>query len=322
MADESAPTGRIELLPFLLRSSSAVELCRDIVNGSATSIPVMHVSEALAILVYRLVIDVKTRAKELSTCSWADVYAILASLFLGQRVTSDSVAGKKLNKLITRKARSSHAAGLDVLRVRVKGRSKDQDRKLRGMTYEEAERHLFLVWDELPLKFDFGGGAADGAAGVGPAALDTPDPEELPLADLDDDLGALLAPLLAAASDEGESAPLADVAMEDAVASASTTPAVLARNQTYEQQAISLRATIDRQRLYVEEHGAGLARADAAAARALRKLQYERGLHQLKIEAAMAATQMAQAQAACDLDAMGKEQRAASAAERRVLHSD
>ena len=66
VADESAPTSRIELLPFLLRSSSAVELCRGIVDGSATSIPVMHVSEALAILVYRLVFDRATRAKELS----------------------------------------------------------------------------------------------------------------------------------------------------------------------------------------------------------------------------------------------------------------
>jgi len=66
VADESSPTGRIELLPFLLCSSSAVELCRGIADGSATSIPVMHVSEALAILVYRLVFDRGTRAKELS----------------------------------------------------------------------------------------------------------------------------------------------------------------------------------------------------------------------------------------------------------------
>ena len=76
MADESAPTGRAELLLFWRRSSSAVELCRGIVDGSATSIPVMHVSEALAILIYRLVIDGKTRAKELSTCSWGEIYAV------------------------------------------------------------------------------------------------------------------------------------------------------------------------------------------------------------------------------------------------------
>jgi len=66
VADESAPTGHIELLPFLLRSSSTVELCQGIVDGSATSIPMMHVSEALATLVYRLVFDRATRAKELS----------------------------------------------------------------------------------------------------------------------------------------------------------------------------------------------------------------------------------------------------------------
>jgi len=100
------------------------------------------------------------------------------------------------------------------------------------MTYEEAERYLFFAWGELPLKFDFDGGAADAAAEAGPAALDAPDPEELLPADLDDDLGALLAPLLAAASDEGESVSPADVAMEDAAAAAPTTSAVLARNQT------------------------------------------------------------------------------------------
>jgi len=64
--DGSAPTGRAELLPFLLHSSSAVEPCRGIVYGSAASIPLMRVSEALAILVYRLVFDRATRAKELS----------------------------------------------------------------------------------------------------------------------------------------------------------------------------------------------------------------------------------------------------------------
>jgi len=107
-----------------------------------------------------------------------------------------------------------------------------KDRTLRGMTYEEAERYLFLAWGELPLEFDLDGGAADGAAEAGPAALDAPDPEELAPADLDDDLGALLAPLLAAANGEGESVPPADVAMEDAAAAAPTTLAVLAQNQT------------------------------------------------------------------------------------------
>ena len=224
MADESAPTGRAELLLFWRRSPSAVELCRGIVDGSATSVPVMHLSEALAIPVYRLVIDGKTRANELSKCSWGNVYAILGlglGLALGQRVTSDSMAGKKLNKLITCKARASHAAGLDVaLRVRVNGRCKDQDRKLRGMTHKEAERHLLLMWDKLPLEFDFSGGAANGGAGASSVALNAPDPQELPLADLSDELGALLALLLADASDEGERVPPADANMEDAAAAA------------------------------------------------------------------------------------------------------
>ena len=56
--------------------------------------------------------------------------------------------------------------------------------------------------------------------------------------------------------------------------------------------------------------------------RALRKLQSERELHLLKIEVATAATGVATAQAAYDLEAQGKEQRAAWAAERKGLLSD
>jgi len=169
----------------------------------------------------------------LCACSWRDVYTIPASLSLGQRITSDSAAGKWLSTLITRKGSALRAAGF--VRCKCVPPTAGKDRTLRGMMYEEAERYLFLACDELPLEFDFGGGAADGAAEAGPAALNAPDPEEPPPADLDDDLGALLAPLLAAASDEGEpgeSVPPADIAMEDAAAAAPTTSAVLARNQT------------------------------------------------------------------------------------------
>ena len=97
--------------------------------------------------------------------------------------------------------RSSRARGAPRTRLARRAasacRPAGKDRTLRGVTYEEAERYLFLAWGELPLEFDFGGGAADGAAEADPAALDAPDPEELPPADLDDDLGALLAPLRA-----------------------------------------------------------------------------------------------------------------------------
>jgi len=47
----------------------------------------------------------------LCTCSWCDFYTIPASLSLGQCVTSDSAAGKRLSTLITRKGSASRAAG-------------------------------------------------------------------------------------------------------------------------------------------------------------------------------------------------------------------
>ena len=111
VADESAPTGRIELLPFLLRSSSAVELCRGIVYRSAASIVDARERGARHPRLSSRLRPCDASQGALCTCSWCDVYTIPASLSLGQRVTSDSAAGKRLSKLITRKGSASRAAG-------------------------------------------------------------------------------------------------------------------------------------------------------------------------------------------------------------------
>ena len=187
--------------------------------------------------------------------------------------------------------------------------------------HEEAERYLFLAWGELPLEFDFGGGAADGAAEAGPAALDAPDPEELPPADLDDDLGALLPPLLAAASDEGECVPPADVASPWKTPRPPPQPHRLCwlENRPTSSSPSRSAPLSTRQRLYIEELVAEQAGADATATRVLHKLKFARDLHADKLDVATAATRVTMAQAAYNLDAQDKGQRAVWVAERREL---
>jgi len=71
----------------------------------------------------------------------------------------------------------------------------------------------------------------------------------------------------------------------------------------------------------MEELVAEQAGADATAMRVLRKLQFARDLHADKLDVATAATRVATAQAAYDLDTQDKGQRAAWVAERRELLS-
>jgi hypothetical protein len=123
--DGSARPWRAALKQFLHRDPSAIALCFGILDGSAPSFPAVFVSEALAIPVYRLVLDKKPQAPEFLSCTWSDVYSILASLSLGQRVNGDSAAGERLRHLIARSEVSSRTPGLEgALRLRVRGRSK------------------------------------------------------------------------------------------------------------------------------------------------------------------------------------------------------
>ena len=82
-ADGSARPCRAELKHFLHRDPSAIALCFGILDGSAPSFSAVFISEALAIPVYWLVLDKKPQAPEFLSCTWSDVYSILASLSLG-----------------------------------------------------------------------------------------------------------------------------------------------------------------------------------------------------------------------------------------------
>eukprot|EP00966_Prymnesium_polylepis_P105114 2434532-Prymnesium_polylepis.1 len=78
-------------------------------NCTAAEVPLIDVSQAFAVQVYRLILDEQERAvREQSALqrrrrSWADVHCILASLRFGQRVERDAAAAKRLQSLLARR---------------------------------------------------------------------------------------------------------------------------------------------------------------------------------------------------------------------------
>lgn len=139
-------------LPSLTESNTAfVELCKSILNGTALIIPAINVSEAVVVLVYRLIMKSSVFT---SNRSMASVYVVLASLFHRRIVERDDQRQRLLNLRIVRPARMG-SLGLDAwLRYHVGQRGKDA--ALRGMTYEEAEAVLLRKLDSVPFDFDFG----------------------------------------------------------------------------------------------------------------------------------------------------------------------
>ena len=191
----------------------------------------MRVSDALAILVYTLVFDRATRAKELSARARG------ATSIPFQRRFPSASASPATPRRVSGSLRSSRARGAPRARLARRAasacRPAGKDCTLRGMTYEEAERYLFLAWGEHL--------SSSTLAAAQPTA---PLRRALPLSTRPTRRSSCLPTwttiwgrcwrrsCLAAASDDGESVPPADIAMEDAAAAAPTTSAMLAQNQT------------------------------------------------------------------------------------------
>ena len=143
----------VEVPPLLPANPAAVLLCQSILDGTAVELPSIVVSEAVAVLIFRLVV----KSKSLSQCDSSAVYVILASLFHGRIVVADPDGAKRLMNVLNRKRSSSQPGGLDVA-LRWSVGHREQDPTLRGMSYEEAEADLLRKWDLFGLEFDFGSG--------------------------------------------------------------------------------------------------------------------------------------------------------------------
>eukprot|EP00966_Prymnesium_polylepis_P228468 5287695-Prymnesium_polylepis.1 len=76
----------VELPPLARDNPAAVALVQSILEGTIVEWPAIVVSEAVAELIYRLMLDKDRRAALFAQSSWAQVYAVLASLARRERV--------------------------------------------------------------------------------------------------------------------------------------------------------------------------------------------------------------------------------------------
>ena len=107
-------------LPIFVRSNSAaVQLCQSILDGTIVEFPSCAISEAVAIMVYRLVVG-QEAAEALKPSGLNGVYIILASLYHQRVVPRDESAAARLRQVLVRKASGPRPPGLDgALRVPV-----------------------------------------------------------------------------------------------------------------------------------------------------------------------------------------------------------
>eukprot|EP00966_Prymnesium_polylepis_P174650 4041992-Prymnesium_polylepis.1 len=136
-------------VPRLVRENAdAVALVESILSGSIVAWPAIEVTEAVAVQIYRLILDQQRRAAQFAQRSWADVYVVLASLARRELVAPAAAAVKKLQNLIGRKASSSQPLGLDgALKYATTGIRRQRNAEIAHMSYEEATDHLLKKWD-------------------------------------------------------------------------------------------------------------------------------------------------------------------------------
>ena len=158
-----------ELPPFTIDNPAAVDLCLQIILGTAVNLPAIIVSEAVAVQIYRLVRDTSA-PRELKASERSAVYAILASLARGTLVEVDAAAARRLDLVLGRKG-TGRACGLHhALKEMAKQRKGNAE--MRAMSFEDATTHLLKQWDKQLLSEllpdDFGTVASGGGGGGDP----------------------------------------------------------------------------------------------------------------------------------------------------------
>ena len=127
--------------PFVATNGPAVQLCEAIMADTATDLPELVVSEALAVQIYRLVMNPAAQggAAPLHSFGWAGVYRILASLARRQLVGSITITGDldRLRHALARKRSDSKPPGLDGA-LRLAASQRKGDPELKGLSFVEV----------------------------------------------------------------------------------------------------------------------------------------------------------------------------------------
>ena len=96
----------IEVPPFVASNASVISLLKDLVDGAVESVPIVHVSEAVAVQIYRLIYDKNARPPAFKGLAERGLYIILASLARGTRTLPPDVFQPKSLRLALGEIRS------------------------------------------------------------------------------------------------------------------------------------------------------------------------------------------------------------------------
>ena len=138
--------------PFISSNPGAVALLVELAAGQVDPPPGLRVTNSVAVQIWRLIFDGKAKATELKGVGRCGLYAILGSLSLGVRPIEDDAAVKRLETFMGRRGRSN--SGL-VPTFKEEIKKRDRNPKMAGMSLEEAEEHLHILWDSELLDFAF-----------------------------------------------------------------------------------------------------------------------------------------------------------------------
>ena len=338
-----------EVPPFISSNPGAVALLVELAAGQVDPPPGLRVTNSVAVQIWRLIFDGKAKATELKCVGRCGLYTILGSLSLGVRPIEDDAAVKRLETFMGRRG-GSNSGLAPTFKEEIKKR--DRNPRMAGMSLEEAEQHLHILWDSELLDFAFQpkqvatvdeGGVCAGGGGGGddpndPATAGQTD-SAAPRANdynvaLDIRTRCLEAQLqlraLAAASERRRhglqlsvwhlcGGQLPDDALRLIDARVRAAKKVGARREeTYELQAIRLREQVDEERRRIATLEAEVHKHQRNSVRGMRMLDRARSKFEAKLHAANEERQALQEQHKSDV----KEQRRAAIIRYRALQKD
>ena len=145
--------------PFVSTNTLVVKLLKDLVDGTIQTLPIIAVSEAVAVQIYRLISDRFACASAMKGVGARGLYIILASLAHGARTEPpDAKAVDRLRVLLGRPQSGNSRSSEPGLAISFSDAAKrrDKDSELRGLSLEEARHRLLLRLDLRLLQFSFG----------------------------------------------------------------------------------------------------------------------------------------------------------------------
>eukprot|EP00966_Prymnesium_polylepis_P029691 689966-Prymnesium_polylepis.1 len=146
-----------EAPPFMSTNTAMVQGLKDLFDGTVESVPMIDITEAVAVQIYRLIFDKNASAAALRDCGKRGLYIILASFARGTRTEPpDAGAAERLYKLLGRPATRDRAEVGLAVSFRTVAEQRRKDPELCALSLHDARHRLYLRLDLRRLDFSFG----------------------------------------------------------------------------------------------------------------------------------------------------------------------